>query len=91
MAKTVSEVRTIVMAYGSDQRNKWLTDPKGNQNAKINPAFASMPDADFAAFFDDFTQYIREDNGMPDVIVTSSGLKTCPDWGSLVGYVANLQ
>ena len=91
MAKTMQQVRTLVLAYGSDARNKWLKDPKGDENANIDPAFATMPAPDFTAFFADFTKYIRVDNGMPDVIPTSSGLKDCSDWGGLVGYIFNLQ
>jgi len=91
MAKSMADVRTVVLAYGPDQRNKWLKDPKGKENVLIDPALASMPPSDFVALFSDFTQYIREDNGMPDVIPTSTGMKECPDWGSLVGYIFNLQ
>lgn len=91
MAKSMKDVRTLVLAYGADPRNQWLKDPKGKQNVLIDPVLATMPSADFEALFSDFTKYIREDNGMPDVIPTSTGMKQCLNWGDLVGYIFDLQ
>jgi hypothetical protein len=89
MAKPMQNVRKIVLAYGADPRNKWLNDPKGKENVDIVPKIDGMPG--FTDFFADFTDYIRVGNSMNDVIMTPDGLKECTDWGSLVGYVFDLQ
>jgi len=89
--KTANQVTDLVLAYGSDPRNRWFTDPHDDETAAIQPAISALSAADFTAFFNDFTQYIRVDNGMADVIMTGRGLKTCPDWASLALYVFNLQ
>ena len=91
MAKTMDEIPDIVMAYGSDPRNTFLTDPDDDEAQVIAPALATMPAADFTAFFADFTKYIRVDKGLANIIMTSNGLKACPDWASLILYVFNLQ
>ncbi|HEX4602513.1 MAG TPA: hypothetical protein VH724_00835 [Candidatus Angelobacter sp.] len=89
--KTMDDVADIVMAYGSDPRNKFLTDPKDDESKPVDPALAAMPPANFTAFFADFTKYIRVDKGMATIVMTSNGLKACPDWASLILYVFNLQ
>jgi hypothetical protein len=89
--RTIAEVLDIVMAYGSDPRNKFLDDPRDDSTKAINPALATMPTATFDAFLADLTQYIRVDKGMPDVIVTSHALRACTDWASLAWLVFALQ
>ena len=89
--KTANQVTDLVLAYGSDPRNHWFTDPHNDETAAIQPAIAALSPADFTAFFNDFTQYIRVENGMGDIIMTGNGLKQCPDWASLALYVFNLQ
>ena len=89
--KTIAEVTTIVMAYGSDPRNKLLDDPQGDAAKNINPALATMPQDDFDAFFLDFTQYIRVDQGMADIIMTAHALKNAKKWISLATLVFSLQ
>jgi hypothetical protein len=89
--KTMDEIADIVMAYGPDPRNTFLTDPKDDDTQTIDPALNAMKPEDFTAFFADFTRYIRVDKGLPNIIMTSNGLKACPDWASLIGYVFNLQ
>jgi hypothetical protein len=89
--KTMDEIADIVMAYGSDPRNTFLADPKDDDTQIINPALNAMPAEDFVAFFADFTKYIRVDKGMANIIMTSNGLKACPDWASLISFVFNLQ
>ena len=89
--KTTDEVLAIVMAYGSDPRNTFLDDPQGDATTNVNPALSTMPQGDFDAFFLDFTQYIRVDQGMADIIMTDHALKNCKKWISLATLVFNLQ
>ena len=89
--KMPNEVTDLVLAYGSNRRNHWFTDPRDDETAAIQPAISALSPSDFTAFFNDFTQYIRVDNGMADVIMTGHGLRTCPDWASLALYVFSLQ
>jgi hypothetical protein len=89
--KTMDEITDIVMAYGSDPRNTILDDPKDDDSKPVNPALATLKQADFTAFFNDFTTYIRIDNGLQNIVMTPNGLKACPDWASLCLYVFGLQ
>lgn len=89
--KSMKEVSDIVMAYGSDARNTILADPNNDDSQPITPALSSLSQADFTKFFSDFTTYIRFDKGMSGIIMTSNGLKACPDWASLCLYVFGLQ
>jgi hypothetical protein len=89
--KTMDDVADIVMAYGSDSRNTFLTDPKDDETQLLDPVLSTMPATAFTAFFADFTKYIRVDKGMTNIVMTSNGLKACPDWASLILYVFNLQ
>lgn len=89
--KTMDEITDIVMAYGSDARNTFLDDPKDDDSKPINPALDSLSKADFTKFFSDFTTYIRIDQGLSNIVMTSNGLKACPDWASLCLYVFGLQ
>jgi hypothetical protein len=79
------------MAYGSDPRNTFLDDPQDDPTKDINPALATMPQNDFDAFFADFTQYIRVDQGMADIIMTDHALKNAKKWISLATLVFSLQ
>jgi hypothetical protein len=89
--KTTDQVLAIVMAYGPDPRNKFIDDPQGDSTKDINPVLATMPQAAFDAFFADFTQYIRVDQGMADIVMTDHALKNCKKWVSLATLVFNLQ
>jgi hypothetical protein len=89
--KLPNDVLNIVMAYGPDPRNTFLDDPQGDPTKAVNPALATMPQADFDAFFNDFNQYIRVDNAMPTVIMSPHALKNCPDWATLAVLVFNSQ
>ncbi|MGI9102214.1 MAG: hypothetical protein ACR2IF_07190 [Terriglobales bacterium] len=90
--KTMSEVRKIVLDYGSDARNKWLADPHHDEDTEVSPVLKDMPSEEFDPFFLDFTTYIRTDNQMSDVIMTEDGLRNCGKfWADIVSYVFNLQ
>ena len=89
--RTMRGVSNIVMAYGSDPRNTILADPHNDDSQPITPPLSSLSQADFTKFFKDFTTYIRRDKGMSGIIMTSNGLKACPDWASLCLYVFGLQ
>ena len=89
--KLMSEVRKIVLDYGDDPRNKWLTDPHHDEDAEVSPVLKDMPTDNFDPFFVDFTSYIRRDNQMSDVIMTANGLKSCKFWADIISYVFNLQ
>ena len=86
--KNTNQVRTIILNYGSDPRNQWLTDPQADEDVVIQPVLATM--GNFDSFFVDFTRYVRDVNGI-DVIMTQNGVRNCLNWGDLVGYVFNLQ
>lgn len=89
--KTTDEVLAIVMAYGPDPRNTFLDDPQGDPRKNINPVLATMPQDDFDAFFADFTQYIRGQDGLEDIVMTDHALKNAKKWISLATLVFNLQ